>query len=253
VVITAYPKRLNTENAAQLISPYDLIIDGSDNFPTRYLVNDTCVALNKPLIFGSILKFEGQVSVFNYRGGPDYRDVFPEAPPDDEVPNCSEIGVIGVLPGIIGTYMVNEAIKIICGIGETLSGRLLIINTLNNSTNIFNIAKQTPIVSNPLLMVNDDKTVPFDVEITIETLKQWQYQSPDDVYLVDVREDFEFEDHNIGGVNISLYDVMNHVDTFPANKKLVFVCQSGQRSKMAVKLVQPLFKGEVFSIKNGIV
>lgn len=144
VELITYTERITLANAQQLITGFDVAIDGSDNFKTRYLVNDTCAALSKPLVFGSILKFEGQVSVFNHRSGPSYRDLFPEAPPENEVPNCAEIGVIGVLPGIIGTYMANEAIKLICGIGELLSGKLLTLNALDNSISIFKISAAPP-------------------------------------------------------------------------------------------------------------
>ncbi|WP_411273110.1 molybdopterin-synthase adenylyltransferase MoeB [Daejeonella sp.] len=250
-IITAYQERLTSDNATRLVDMYDLIIDGSDNFPTRYLVNDTCVSLNKPLVFGSIFKFEGQVSVFNYHDGPNYRDVFPEAPPADEVPNCSEIGVIGVLPGMIGTYMANEGIKIICGIGETLSGKLLTINALDNSMNVFEIAAQKQSIPKPATTEEKPAEIANE-EISMEVLKTWMAKTPEKVYLVDVREDYEFEDYNIGGVNISLYELNEHISTFSIDKKLVFVCQTGQRSKMAVNVVKPFFEGEIFSVKNGI-
>lgn len=249
VKITAYQQRVTAGNAAELISLYDVIIDGSDNFTTRYVVNDTCVALNKSLVFGSIFKFEGHVSVFNYQNGPNYRDVFPEAPPENEVPNCADIGVIGVLPGIIGTYMANEAIKLICHIGETLSGKLLTLNALDNSLRIFKIAKQAQAAQMP---ATQKPVESFDNEITTDVLNTWLTEDPDQVYLIDVREDYEFEDFNIGGINISLYELNNHIDTFPAGKKLVFVCQTGQRSKMAIQIVKPLYNGEIYSVKNGI-
>lgn len=251
VKIMAYQERLSKENAEKLFSPYHLIIDGSDNFPTRYLVNDTCVSMNKPLVFGSIFKFEGQVSVFNHLQGPSYRDLFEEAPIEGEVPNCNEIGVIGVLPGIIGTLMANEVIKVICGFGETLSGRLLTMNALDCSMNIFNIATQ--LQNKPIPIVTEAK--PDDIaeqEISINRLKEWIAQTPAAIFLVDVREDYEFEEFNIGGRNISLYHLEEHLSTFPADRKLVFICQTGQRSKMAVKIVKPFFKGEIFSVKDGI-
>ena len=251
VNLTAYPERLTEANAARLVGLYDVIIDGSDNFPTRYLVNDTCAALNKPLVFGSIFKFEGHVSVFHYQDGPNYRDVFPEAPPENEVPNCAEIGVIGVLPGMVGTYMANEAIKIICGIGETLSGKLLTINVMDNSMSIFKIAGQKQIIPKAAAAEEKPAKIAND-EISIDVLNSWMAETLDKVYLVDVREDYEFEDYNIGGVNIPLYELKDHINTVPKDKKLVFICQSGQRSKMAAKLVRTHFEGEIFSVKNGI-
>ena len=131
--------RLSPSNALDIIKEYDLVIDGSDNFPTRYLVNDACVISNKPLVFGSIFKFEGQVSVFNYKSGPTYRCLFPQPPQGS--PNCSEIGVLGVLSGIIGTMMANEALKIILGIGETLSGKLLVFDALTTKTQLISFEK----------------------------------------------------------------------------------------------------------------
>jgi molybdopterin/thiamine biosynthesis adenylyltransferase/rhodanese-related sulfurtransferase len=247
ISITAFIERVTASDAEQICKYYDLVIDGSDNFETRYLVNNTCVALNKPLVFGSIFKFEGHVSVFNYQGGPNYRDVFPEAPPADEVPNCAEIGVLSVLPGIIGTYMANEAIKIICGIGETLSGKLMTINALNNSISIFKVG-----TSQKQAKVADDKITASTTshEITITELKKWLLDTPDEIHLIDVRESYEFEDYNIGGINIPLYELQEHIAVLPVDKKLVFYCQSGQRSRMAIQLLKPLYKGEMYSLKK---
>lgn len=252
VSITAYHERFSAENAERLIQNYDLVIDGSDNFLTRYLVNDTCVKLSKPLIFGSIFKFEGHVSVFNYNHGPDYRDVFPEPPPADEMPNCSEIGVIGVLPGIIGLYMANEAIKVICNIGETLSGKLMTVNCLDNSVTIFKVNKtlnDKPDTVKVALIT--DKPV-LSCEINADELTNWLEQNPENVYIIDVRENYEFEEYNIGGINIPLYELMEQIDTIPTDKKLVFCCQTGQRSKMAIQLLTSIYRGEMYSLKNGI-
>ncbi|NTE04552.1 molybdopterin-synthase adenylyltransferase MoeB [Agrobacterium tumefaciens] len=251
VSITAYQERVTVENAEKLINQYDLIIDGSDNFPTRYLINDTCVKLNKPLVFGSIFKFEGQIAVFNYQQGPNYRDLFPEAPSEGEVPNCEEIGVIGVLPGIIGTFMANEAIKIICEIGETLSGKLLTMNALDCSTTVFKISSQKQIETTAVAIDNHSDDLQKK-EISLDLLKSWLDKTPEKVFLVDVREDYEFEEYHIGGINISLYHLEEHISAFPVDKKLVFICQTGHRSRMAVKIVQPFFNGEIFSVKNGI-
>jgi molybdopterin/thiamine biosynthesis adenylyltransferase/rhodanese-related sulfurtransferase len=248
--ITAYPVRFTSVNAEVICRGYDLVIDGSDNFGTRYLVNDTCVALNKPLVFGSIFKFEGHVSVFNYLDGPDYRDVFPEAPSADEVPNCAEIGVLGVLPGIIGAYMANEAIKIICGIGEILSGKLMTMNALDNTMNIFKIGRQRKQAQvNNITPVDPAHTH----ELTMNELNKWLNELAGEIYLVDVRENYEFEEYNIGGINIPLYELKNRIAELPGDKKLIFYCQTGQRSKMAIQLLKPLHKGEMYSLKNGVI
>ncbi|NES95392.1 MAG: molybdopterin-synthase adenylyltransferase MoeB, partial [Desertifilum sp. SIO1I2] len=128
--VDLYETRLSSENALQIVEPYDIVIDGTDNFPTRYLVNDACVLLNKPNVYGSIFRFEGQATVFNYQDGPNYRDLYPEPPPPGMVPSCAEGGVLGILPGIIGVIQATEAVKIITGAGTTLSGRLLLYNAL---------------------------------------------------------------------------------------------------------------------------
>jgi len=250
IVINAHQERLTAENAERLIRSYDLIIDGSDNFTTRYLVNDTCVDLGKTLIFGSIFKFEGHVSVFNYQNGPNYRDVFPEPPADNEVPNCAEIGVIGVLPGMIGTYMANEVIKILCGIGEVLSGKFLTWNALNNHISLFNISKQEKIIPKTASIKVDEPAANY--EISMKVLNEWMVQNPDEIYLVDVREEYEYDDFNIGGINIPLYALNEQVNRLPINKKLVFCCQTGQRSKMAIYLLKPFYKGEMYSVRNGV-
>ncbi len=252
VSITAYHERFSAENAERLIQNYDLVIDGSDNFLTRYLVNDTCVKLGKPLIFGSIFRFEGHVSVFNYNHGPDYRDVFPEPPPAGEVPNCSEIGVMGVLPGIIGLYMANEAIKVICNIGETLSGKLMTVNALDNSVTIFKVNKTLNDKPDTVKVNLRTDKPPLNLEINADELTNWLEQNPKNVYIIDVRENYEFEEYNIGGINIPLYELMEQIDTIPTYKKLVFCCQTGQRSKMAIQLLTPIYLGEMYSLKNGI-
>jgi adenylyltransferase/sulfurtransferase len=249
--ITAFNERLTSANAESICKAYDLVIDGSDNFETRYLVNDTCLALNKALVFGSIFKFEGHVSVFNYHDGPNYRDIFPAPPAADEVPNCAEIGVLGVLPGIIGTYMANEAIKIICNIGETLSGKLMTINALNNSTNIFKITRQQK--QSVEAVAVDPPILPTDDEITMDELHARLIEFPDEILIIDVRESYEFEDYNIGGINIPLYELNEHIESLPKTKKLVFCCQTGQRSKIAMHILKPFYSGEMYSLKNGII
>ena len=214
VRFSAYPFRLTSQNAAELIARYDLIIDGSDNFPTRYLVNDTCVALNKPLVFGSIFQFEGQVSVFNYDGGPDYRSFYPEPPLPDEVPNCAESGVIGPLPGIIGSLMANEVIKVICGFGEVLSGQLLIFNALNNTSRLFKFGHTTT------KKISKKEKIE---ELSIQTLEQWEIEGIQ-YQLIDVREAYEYEEYNIGGINIPLYMLNSHLTELSGHQKIVFCC-----------------------------
>ncbi|PWG78931.1 HesA/MoeB/ThiF family protein [Pararcticibacter amylolyticus] len=249
--IKSFPERLTEHNIHDIIRQYDVVIDGSDNFPTRYLVNDACVALNKPLVFGSVFRFEGQVSVFNYQGGPDYRDLYPEAPDPGEVPNCAETGVIGVLPGMVGTFMANEAIKVICGMGEVLSGKLLTIDALDCGVRVFKFAK-TKREELPSKQEEPVCSIAASQEIDAVQLAIWLGSSEDEVTLVDVRESYEFEEYNIGGINIPLYELAARYESIPESKKLVFCCQTGQRSKMAVKMLKPLLNAELYNLKGGI-
>ncbi|MDA8809939.1 HesA/MoeB/ThiF family protein [Flavobacteriaceae bacterium] len=144
--ITSYPVALSTSNALEILKTYDIVVDCTDNFRTRYLINDACVKLNKPFVFAAIYKFEGQLSVFNYAGGPTYRCLFPLPPKAGEVPNCEEAGVLGVLPGILGAYQANEVLKIILNIGEVLSGKLVSINLLTNQQKSFQFKKNKPLI-----------------------------------------------------------------------------------------------------------
>jgi molybdopterin/thiamine biosynthesis adenylyltransferase/rhodanese-related sulfurtransferase len=237
VDLIAIPVRLDEKNAAEIISGYDIVIDGSDNFPTRYLANDMCVALNKALVFGSILRFEGQVSVFNYKNGPTYRCLFPEA---EEGDNCEVAGVIGILPGIIGTYMANETIKIICGIGEILSGKLLVISALNNTTNIFNFSRSAdfPQPAQTTGTQTSHKTQEKDArEMLYDDLENLLESEPDTIQLIDVREEYEFEEDFIGGINIPLPDLPENLNQISPDKTVIFYCQSGKRSKLAADLL----------------
>jgi molybdopterin/thiamine biosynthesis adenylyltransferase/rhodanese-related sulfurtransferase len=244
--------RLDEKNATEIISGYDLVIDGSDNFPTRYLANDVCVALNKPLVFGSILRFEGQVSVFNYKGGPTYRCLFPEA---EEGDNCEVAGVIGILPGIIGTYMANEVIKIICGIGEILSGKLLVLNALGNTNNVFSFTRSAAFpVPQPTNMPAPVKTISENKieEMFLDDLEYKIESGAADLYLVDVRENYEFEEDFIGGLNIPLSEIPENIPVFPADKTIVFYCTTGKRSRMAAALLSGSgFSGKSFWVKKA--
>jgi adenylyltransferase/sulfurtransferase len=248
VQITSHPERLTESNSHHILAGYDLVIDGSDNFPTRYLVNYTCVALNKPLVFGSIFKFEGQVSVFNYQTGPNYRDLFPEAPDPGEMPNCTDIGVIGVLPGIVGTFMANEAIKIICGIGDVLSGKLLTINALDASISLFKFTSVTDKPRSKIIPVHAEHLIH---EIDFTELEQWHSAMPEQIILVDVREFYEFEDFNIGGINIPLYELTGRITEIPEDKKVIFCCSTGVRSKQAMILFKQLTNRDSVHLKDG--
>jgi len=251
VKINVHPFFIDSSNALDLISGYDIVVDGSDNFATRYLVNDACVMLDKPMVSGAIYKFEGQVSVFNYKDGPTYRCIFPEPPGANESPNCADIGVIAALPGIIGTIQANEVIKIITGIGEVLSGRLLVIDTLSMHTHTFNfklIEANKHITQLPIVSLNCDIAVR---SIDYKQLQQ-MLSTTKDIQLVDVRELDEHEAGNIGGANIPLSAIDSSYHLLDPNKTIILYCASGTRSSRFGKLLLEHGFKNVFSLSGGI-
>lgn len=247
--------RLNETNAAEIIGQYDIIVDGSDNFPTRYLVNDACVELDKPLVFGSVLKFEGQVAVLNYNNGPTYRCIFPDAPEDS--PNCGEIGVIGVLPGIVGMLQANEVIKIITGAGEVLSGKLLIIDALTMRFSFFDFKR----TCNETSAGTKEYAVPCAAhpghakaikELSAKQLKD-QLEREEDIFILDVREPYEYEQGNIGGELIPLSELPGNVDRIPFERNVVVVCYQGARSTMAIRYLQENYGFvNLYNLSGGI-
>ncbi|QIL39378.1 thiamine biosynthesis protein ThiF [Pedobacter sp. HDW13] len=245
--LNSYVQRFDATCAKDICSPYNLVVDCSDNFDTRYLVNDTCVALGKTLVFGSILRFEGQIAVFNHNGGVNYRDLYPE-PPSEDI-SCADGGVIGTLPGLIGLYMANETIKLICEVGQTLADKLMSVDLLNNTSYVFSIKADTTATNNKPTQIKNEPPIK---EIDRQTLTTWLETKPKEVCLIDVREAYEHEEHNIGGMHISLYDLNNAIDRIPAGRQVVCYCQTGQKSKMAAKLLQPYYNGEVYSLKGGV-
>ena len=212
--IEAIEGRLESNNALEIIRKYDLVVDCTDNFPTRYLVNDACVLLGKPLIYGAIFRWEGQVSVFNYQNGPNYRDLFPHPPNPGEVPNCEEGGVLGVLPGVIGSLQAVEALKVLTGIGEILSGKLLMYDAKSASIQTIKFKKRA---DNPISGNHPTITQLIDYEefcglkndltafenISPVKLKKWM-NTDREFQLIDVREKEEYKLNNIGGINIPL-------------------------------------------------
>jgi len=235
-----YVEELSRKRALDIFIKYDIIIDGSDNFPTRYLANDASILAGKPLIFGAIFKFEGQVSVFNYQNGPSYRCLYPTPPAPGEVPNCSDIGVLGVLPGIIGSLQANEAIKMICGIGEVLSGKLLTYDTLTHRQLLLQFEK----TENANITKLEDnyenfcgiKTIESAPEISLEDvlLKEDAYQ------LLDVREDWEREAYHIGGLHIPLAELPQRFQEINTYKDIVVYCKTGARSDIAIATLKEL-------------
>ncbi|WP_114783044.1 molybdopterin-synthase adenylyltransferase MoeB [Botryobacter ruber] len=260
VQFVVHREGINVQNALELVQGYDVVIDGTDNFATRYLVNDACAIQKKSLVFGSIFKFEGQVTVFHYQNGPSYRCLFPEPPSRHEVPNCAEIGVLGVLPGVIGTIQATEAIKIICGIGEVLSGRLFMLNTLTMETSAINfrrtsqadVTKLEPDYEAFCSPPATTATAAEIEEISADELKDLLDEEAN-VQLLDVRELYEYEQYNLNGVLLPLSELEQHLDKVEPEKTVVVHCQTGNRSRQAIQILQKHFPYTTFySLAGGI-
>ncbi len=266
--IITYNTQLTSQNALDIIKDYDVVADGTDNFPTRYLVNDACVLLDKPNVYASIFQFEGQVSVFNFKNskgehGPNYRDLYPTPPPPGLVPNCAEGGVLGVLPGIIGSLQASEVIKVITGIGDTLSGRFFVFDALTFETRTFNISRND---SNPLNGKNPTikqlvdyeqfcgmKAVEKPIkEITVDEFESWQ-QAGETIQVIDVREPDEYNEVNIGAELIPLATVSANAGKIDRNKKVVIHCKMGGRSAKAIRELEEKFGFDnLYNLKGGI-
>jgi molybdopterin/thiamine biosynthesis adenylyltransferase/rhodanese-related sulfurtransferase len=253
-----FPDFISVENAQELISDYDLVIDGSDNFPTRYMVNDACVLLGKPLVFGAIYQHEGQVSVFNLgENSCNYRDLYPNMPSASEVPNCSETGVLGVLPGIIGNLMALEAIKVLTGFGNPLRDRVLFFNSLSSQTYEVEVA---PNSDSRLTMPGSLTSFEImDYELACEGIKQLSWPEAmrkmgTEVAFVDVREPGEMPPLECTGLlKIPLSDLPAQLSLLEDSEEILFFCQSGIRSQKAAQQLQNEFPDkQIYSIKGGI-
>ena len=272
ITIDTYETALSSKNALELFKPYDVILDGTDNFPTRYLTNDACVLLGKPNAYGSIFRFEGQASVFAVKGGPCYRCLYPEPPPPGLVPSCAEGGVLGVLPGVVGTIQATEAIKLIMGIGEPLIGRFLIYDALRMKFRELKLKKDPdcpvcgthPTVHElidyeqfcgvapaaPEVVVtrgNADET-----ETDVQELKR-KIDAGEDFFLLDVREPNEFQIGRIpGSTLIPLGEVPQRVNEIPRDKDIVVHCKMGARSAKAASFLRQQGYRNVKNLKGGI-
>lgn len=254
ITIVAYAEKLTHKNAIDLFNQYDIIVDGTDNFETRYLVNDACIITNKPLVFGAIYKFEGQVSVFNYKNGPSYRCLFPEAPIKGSVPNCSEIGVLGVLPGIIGAMQANEVLKIILELGTTLSGKLLCYNALTLQNSTLKIKRSEETIQSVLKGKENfhKKEIDINCEVEIIPVSIETILSEENIQFIDVRE--AHEQPKIDSLQITyipLTKLENSLNKIDSTKKKALFCQSGVRSKHAVAILQELNIHDCYSITEG--
>lgn len=266
--IILHNTQLTSQNALDILKDYDVVSDGTDNFPTRYLVNDAAVLLGKPNVYASIFQFEGQVSVFNYRKadgelGPNYRDLYPTPPPPGLVPSCAEGGVLGVLPGIIGSLQALETIKVITGVGEPLVGRFYIFDALNFESRTFNISRRD---DNPLNGKNPSITKLIDYEqfcgmkavekpikeITPEELYNWQVTG-EAFQIIDVREQHEYDIVNIGAELIPLSTVAANADRISKDQKVVVHCKMGGRSAKAIRELEEKFGFDnLYNLKGGI-
>ncbi|MEH1929408.1 molybdopterin-synthase adenylyltransferase MoeB [Nostoc sp.] len=254
--VDLYETRLSSENALEILQPYDIVVDGTDNFPTRYLVNDACVLLNKPNVYGSILRFEGQATVFNYEGGPNYRDLFPEPPPPGMVPSCAEGGVLGILPGIIGLIQATETVKIILGQGNTLSGRLLLYNALDMKFRELKLRPNPirPVIEKlidyeefcgiPQAKAEEAKQQMESQEMTVKDLKELLDSGAKDFVLLDVRNPHEYDIAKIpGSVLVPLPDIENgngvaKVKEILNGHRLIAHCKLGGRSAKALAILK---------------
>jgi molybdopterin/thiamine biosynthesis adenylyltransferase/rhodanese-related sulfurtransferase len=253
--VITYAEYITTHNAIAIAKDFDLIIDGTDNYRTRYLLNDIAVKLKKPLISASIYQFQGQCSVFNYQAGPCYRCLYEEPPPAELIPNCALGGVVGVLPGLLGCIQATEAIKIILNQGNTLSGRLLIVDAFSMTTREFQVNKNRhcPCCQYGLTadrLFNEKNNNSLAIEIDVHQLVQKIHSS--DVLLIDVREVYEREICHIGGLHIPLAQLEDQLNNLPKEKHIICYCKVGGRSRSAAQLLVNYGFKRVNSLQGGI-
>jgi adenylyltransferase/sulfurtransferase len=271
VKITKHETALSSENALEILKDYDLVVDGTDNFPTRYLVNDACVLLGKPNVYGSIFRFEGQATVFAYEGGPCYRCLYPEPPPPGLVPSCAEGGVLGILPGTVGLIQATEAVKLILGIGEPLVGRLLLYDALGMRFRELRLRKnrecpacgEHPTITklidyHQFCGVPQQQPAPVqenkvnEGEIDVTEVKQ-KLDRGDNFVLIDVREPHEYRICNIPGAKlVPLGEFPKHVDEFDVDADIVIHCRSGVRSAKACGVLRQAGFKRVRNMVGGI-
>jgi adenylyltransferase/sulfurtransferase len=271
--IVKHETMLTSANALDILKDYDIVADGTDNFPTRYLVNDACVLLGKPNVYGSIFRFEGQASVFATETGPCYRCLYPEPPPPGLVPSCAEGGVLGILPGLVGVIQATEVIKLILGKGDSLVGRLLLVDALNMRFRELKLRKNPDC---PVCGTNPTVTALIDYEhfcgivpeapqktsegkimkngipqITVKEFKA-RRDTGDDIFLLDVREPYEYQIAQIGGTLIPQNDVPNRLAEIPRDREIVVHCRSGARSQRIAELLKQSGYTQVVNLAGGI-
>lgn len=270
VTIKTYQTALTSHNALEIINDYDVVADGTDNFPTRYLVNDACVLLNKVNVYASIFRFEGQAAVFNYTDrdgkiGPNYRDLFPAPPPPGMVPSCAEGGVLGVLPGILGSLQANEVIKVVTEVGEPLSGRLFIFDALTFENRTLKFHRDP---ENPLNGENPTQTELIDYdqfcgipsqekkstvkEISVRELHEL-IENKKNFQLIDVREPYEYDIANLGGELAPLKQLEKYANRVATDKPVIVHCRSGKRSQQAIEQLEEKHGfTNLYNLRGGI-
>ena len=269
ITIVKHETMLTSANALDILKDYDIVADGTDNFPTRYLVNDACVLLGKPNVYGSIFRFEGQASVFATEAGPCYRCLYPEPPPPGLVPSCAEGGVLGILPGLVGVIQATEVIKLILGKGESLVGRLLLVDALNMRFRELKLRKnpECPVCGDhPTVTALIDyehfcgivpetpqeKNVKNGIpQLTVKELKA-RRDAGDDIFLLDVREPYEVQIAQIGGTVIPQNDVPQRLDEIPRDREIVVHCRSGARSQRIAEFLKQSGYQNVVNLAGGI-
>jgi adenylyltransferase/sulfurtransferase len=269
VNVVKHDTMLSSANALGIMKDYDIVADGTDNFPTRYLVNDACVLLGKPNAYGSIFRFEGQASVFSTREGPCYRCLYPEPPPPGLVPSCAEGGVLGILPGLVGVIQATEVIKLILGVGEPLIGRLLLVDSLNMRFRQLKLRKnpECPVCGqNPTVTqlidyqqfcgfapeTPEEKSVKNGIpQLTVKELKA-RIDAGEDAYLIDVREPYEYQIAQIGGKLIPQNEVPNRLAEIDREREVIVHCRSGARSQRIAEYLKQVGYPRVVNLAGGI-
>ena len=265
IEIRKFETKLTSANALDIFRDFDIIADGTDNFPTRYLVNDACVLTGKPNVYGSIFRFEGQASVFAMQAGPCYRCIYPEPPPPGLVPSCAEGGVLGVLPGLIGTIQATEVIKLIIGKGEPLIGRLLLVDALGMRFRELKLRKdpdcpvcgKSPTVTSLMDyeqfcgMRGEPQPTNATLEITPEELDR-RLKASEDIFILDVRQPHEYQISNLGGYLIPLNELANRVNELDPAREIVVHCKTGGRSAQAADYLRRAGFQRVLNLTGGL-
>ena len=267
--VVKHETMLTSANALEILKDYDIVADGTDNFPTRYLVNDACVLLGKPNVYGSIFRFEGQASVFATEAGPCYRCLYPEPPPPGLVPSCAEGGVLGILPGLVGVIQATEVIKLVLGKGDSLAGRLLLVDALNMRFRELKLRKnpECPICGpNPTLTklidyqqfcgilpeTKEERKLKNGIpQMTVKELKQ-RIDAGEDVFILDVREPYEYQIAHIGGTLIPQNDVPQRLAEIDRDREIVVQCRSGARSQRIAEFLKQSGYPRVANLAGGI-